>query len=165
SNLQANLLGGRLQLTGTLKKPATDQDKPSYSFTGDFANIDPKALGKLLGLRWTGGPISGSGNVELAGYTAVDLAASAKGTMHLETRYGSIAWLAKTRAESEAESETGAGQIPDALGRFGRFTADATIAGGAVSLDPIQLASGGRTRSVAAAIPLANPLVVSFESP
>jgi len=165
TSLQANLLGGRAQLTGTLHRPATGQDKPDYAFSGDFDGIDPKALGQLLGVRWTGSPIVGSGKVELAGYAAADLAVSAKGTLHIETRYGSIAPIAKARAEDEAESETGAGQVPETLGRFSRLTADATIAVGAVALDQIQVVSTGRKRSVAATVSLANPPVVSFEAP
>jgi len=161
SNLQANLLGGRVQLTGTLHKPSTDQEKPSYSLAGDFESIDAKALGQLLGVRWTGSPISGSAKVDLTGYTAADLAASAKGTLHIETRSGSITALAKAQTEGEA----GADQVPDTLGRFGRLAADATIADGAVTLSEIQVVSGGRKRWAAATVTLANPPAVSFEAP
>jgi len=160
TNLEADLLGGHVKLTGTLHKPATDQDKPSYSLEGDFENLDAKALGQLLGLRWTGSSVSGNGKVDLAGYTASDLASSAKGTLHFETRYGNIAPLAKPQGEGETE----ANQVLEALGRFDRFTADAIIADGAVTLGPNQLISTGRKRSVAATVTLADPPVVSFEA-
>jgi AsmA-like protein len=161
TNLGGGLLGGQVQLTSTLHKPETDQDKPAYSFTGKFDNVDAKSLGQLLGLRWTGSAISGNGKVDLAGYSDADLASSAKGTLHIESRYGSIV----SRANAQTEDEPNAGKVPDVLGRFARLTADATIADGAVTLGPNQVFSAGRKRSVAATVTLADPPVVSFEEP
>jgi len=161
ASLQANLLGGQVKLTGKIRKPAADQDKLSYSLAGEFEKLDAKALGQLLGVRWSGSTVTGSGKVDLAGYTASDLAASAKGSLHIETHHGSIAALAKP----QGQDETAADRVPDALGRFDRLTADATISDGAIALEQIQVVSGGRKQSATAAIPLANPLVVSFEPP
>jgi len=159
-SLQAQLLGGQVQLTGSVHKPATDRDKPSYSFEGEFENVDEKALGSLLGLRWTGSSIRGNGKVELAGYTGADLASSAKGTLHFETRYGSVAWLEKTQREGGPEGDA----VPKALARFDHLTADATIADGAVTLGPSPIVFSGRQRPVTATITLADPPVVNFES-
>ena len=160
ASLSAVLLGGNLRLNGSLHRPATDQDKPSYSLTGDFDGIDAKALGQLLGLRWTGSSISGNGKVDLAGYTDADLAASAKGTLHIETRYGAIAPTARTPIEGEIAAD----RVPEALGRFDKLTADATIADGAVTLGQNQVDSGRRRRTVVATVTLTDPPVVSFET-
>jgi len=159
NNLEADLLGGHVKLTGSLHKAATDRDKPSYSFSGDFENLDPKALGELIGLRWVGSAINGNGQVDLAGYTGADLASSAKGALHIETRSGSIA-----RPGSEPESNSTAA-IPQALARFDRLSADAAIAGGVVTLGANQIVSYGRARSATAAITLADPPQISFETP
>jgi len=158
--LNAGLLGGSVSLTGTLLKPATDQDKPAYSLTADFENVDAKALGQLLGLRWTGSSVSGNGKVDLAGYTDAELAESAKGRLHIETRIGAIGWPAK----AQTEGEPGADEVPGALARFERLTADAVIANGVVTLGQNQIVLAGRKRSVAATVTITDPPEVSFEA-
>jgi hypothetical protein len=161
SNLDAGLLGGQLHLSGTLHKPATDQDTPAYSFIGEFQNLDAKALGRLLGLRWTGSRVNGNGRVDLSGYTGADLAASAKGTLHIESRYGAVAAGGSVQADPSSKTN----EIPPALTHFDRMTADATIGGGTVALGQNQLISAGRKRSVGATVNLTDPPTVSFESP
>jgi hypothetical protein len=161
SSLSAGLLDGSVSLACTLHKPATDQDKPSYSITGDFQNVDAKLLGQLLDLRWTGSSISGNGKVDLTGYTDADLAASAKGTLHIETRSGAIASPAKEPVEDRPD----ASEFPEALGRFDGLTADAAIANGAVTLAQNQVVAARRKRSVAATVTLTDPPTVSFASP
>ena len=51
-------------------KPASDKDKPTYTFEGDFQKLDADSVGALLGLRWAGAPLNGNGKIELSGYTA-----------------------------------------------------------------------------------------------
>ncbi len=157
-SLDAGLLGGTVHLGGTLTKPATDQDKPAYAIEGDFQKLNASDLGKLLGLRWTGGALSGNGNLELTGYTGSDLAASAKGTLHFECRQGSIA-DARTPAAAGATKPP---PIPAALARFDRWTADASIADGALDLGVNQVISGSSKRSVSAAIAFGDPPKISF---
>jgi hypothetical protein len=160
-SLDAGLLGGTVHLGGTLIKPATDQDKPAYVIGGDFQKLNAADLGKLLGLRWTGGALSGNGNVEFTAYTAGDLAASAKGTLHFECRQGSIA-NAKTPAAAGATKPP---PIPAALAHFDRWTADASIADGAIDLGANQVISGAHKHSVEAAIAFGDPPKVSFPAP
>ena len=74
----------------TLDKPANDRDKPAYTFEGQFQNLSTPDVGALLGLRWAGGGFSGNGKIELSGYSASDLAASAKGDLHFEWRNGAM---------------------------------------------------------------------------
>ena len=158
SSLAAELFGGRLRASGTLHRPGTDQDKPSYLFACNFDNLDASNLGELLGLRWIGSPVAGNGKVDLAGYTGADLAASAKGSLHLETRRGAI-------DAARLDPANGLGKPPAALNRFDRWTADATISAGTIQLGPNQVVSAGRARSIAATVTLGDPLTVSFEPP
>jgi hypothetical protein len=167
SSFSADLLGGQAQLTGTLHKPATDQDKPAYSVSGDFQDIDARSLGELIGLRWTGSTVNGSGKVDLEGYTGADLAASAKGSLHIEARYGSIAASARAQSPETAQSgdEPDSASIPATLAHFDRLAADATIDDGAITLGANQFLSAGRKRTVAASVSLADPPEISFEAP
>jgi uncharacterized protein involved in outer membrane biogenesis len=157
SNLDAGLLGGSLHVAGSLLKPATDQDKPDYTFEGGFQKIDATSLGALLGLRWTGAPLNGNGKIELAGYTAKDLAASAHGALHFEARRGAIG--------NQPSESSKAGPVPAALGRFDRWTADANFANGSLTLDQNVVTAGARKQSVQATVTFGDPPVVSFAAP
>ncbi len=161
TSLDAGLFGGNVHLGGALSKPVTDEDKPTYTLSGDFQELNASDVGRLLGLRWTGGTLSGNGNLELSGYTGEDLAGSAKGTLHFECRQGSIA-AAKTAI---AGGTTKPAAIPPALAHFGRWTAGASIANGAIELGKNQIISGVRKRSVEAAITFGDPPTVTFPAP
>jgi hypothetical protein len=155
SAITGELLGGRMRASGTLHKPATDEDKPAYSFSGDFADLDAHDVGELLGVRWTGSAIAGNGKVDLAGYTNADLTASAKGTLHFKARRGAI--------EIQADPANGLNKPPAALNHFDRWTADAAIADGEVQLGANQVASAGRAQSVDATVTFGDPLTLNFE--
>ncbi len=157
TNVDAGLLGGSIHLAGLLVKPASDQDKPSYSFEGDFENLDVTSIGVLLDLRWVGAPLNGNGKIELAGYTGKDLAASAHGALHFECRRGAIG----IRPSASAK----AGVVPAALGRFERWTGDAAIANGGITLDQNVVSAGARKQSVQATVTFGDPPVVSFVAP
>jgi AsmA family len=157
TDLSAGLLGGQLQLSVSLAKPATDQDKPSYELEGSFQQVSPAALGQLIGLHWSGGPLSGSGKVNFAGYTASDVAASAKGTLHFECQRGAVVPPSAARAESPAA-------FPLELAHFDHWTADAAIASGAITLGQNQLRQSGRTHSIQATLTFADPPKVTFPS-
>ena len=163
TSLDANLFGGTVSASGSLLKPATTEDKPDYTFEGDFEKLNAADVGRLMGLGWAGQPLSGHGKVELSGYTDRDLAASAKGTLHFEAHNGAIAALKpparKTAAADDApKPET----VPPALTRFDHLTADATIARGAITLGQNQVTAGAKRRSVAATITFGEPAKVSF---
>ncbi len=155
SSLDAGLFGGSVHLTGSLLKPANDQDKPAYTFEGDFQKVNVTALGSLLGLHWTGAAMNGNGKIELAGYTAKDLAGSAHGTLHFECRRGAVGnQLAKSPRAEEA--------VPAALNRFEQWTADATIGNGSVTLNQNSVTAGARKQSVAAMVKFGDPPGVTF---
>ena len=161
TSLDAELFGGTVHVAGSLTKPANVRDKPAYSLGGDFQKLNAADVGRLMGLRWTGGTLSGNGNLELSGYTDEDLGASAKGTLHFECRQGSIL-PAKTAVSSE---ESKPAPIPPALARFDRWAADASIANGTIELGQNQLISGARKRPVEAMITFGNPPKLSFPAP
>ncbi len=164
TSFDGNLFGGDVHAIGSFLKPATIQDKPGYTLEGDFEKLNAADVGRLLGLRWTGQPLSGNGKVELVGYTDRDLGASAKGTIHIEAREGAIAALkqppaAKIAAAGDATDST---PTPVALARFDHLTADATIANGAIKA---QVGTGAKKRPVAATITFGEPAMVGFAAP
>ncbi len=142
TELDGKLLGGTLHATGTL----VTGEKPDYTITADLQKLTPAAVGQLLGQSWRGGTLDASGKVELAGYTSSDLADSAKGTLHFDWRHGAA---------------SGAGS-PAELGRFDRWTADAEIAAGKVTVGQNEVVQGSRKQTVAASVVLATPAKLSF---
>jgi hypothetical protein len=149
----AALLGGRVHASGTFHAAQTAQDKPSYALEGQFEKLSPQAVGQLLGLRSSGGVFDGNGKIELAGFTGNDLATSAKGALHFEWRYGVVS------------ATSGSGPIPPALSRFDRWTADAEIANGDLTLKDNQVKRGASTVPVQAAVTLTDPPKIAFHAP
>jgi hypothetical protein len=149
TGLNAGLLGGRVQAAGTL----STGDKPFYSLQARFLRLSPAAVGQLLGQRWSGGAFGASGQLDLTGYTDKDLAASAKGTLHFEWRNGAVA------------AASGSGAVPTALAHFDRWTADAEIANGAITLKQSQVLEGGRKRTVDGSVILGNSPRITFATP
>ena len=157
TSLDADILGGKVHATGAIDKPATDAEKPDYSFEGQFEKLSAPDVGALLGMRWAGGAFNGNGKVELAGYTDTDLTNSAKGTLHIE-------WNNGVMGDQPSESSK-ASVVPAALGRFEKWTADADIANGAITVKQSDVQNGTRKRTVGATIKFGDPPVVSFSSP
>ena len=147
----AALLGGRIHGTGAYHAAATAKDKPSYALEAQFDKLSPSAVGQLLGLHFSGGTFNANGKIELTGYTAADLTASAKGALHFDWLHGTV-----TAAK---------GVVPQSLARFDRWTADAEIANGALTLKENQVKRGAHTTPVQAVITLADPPKVAFPTP
>ena len=61
SALNADLLGGHFDGGGTLEMK---QGKPEYALQGQFTRLKPAAVGRLLGLNWTGGDLAGDGKID-----------------------------------------------------------------------------------------------------
>jgi hypothetical protein len=147
SGLNAGLLGGRVQADGTL----STGDKPFYSLQAHFLKLNPAAVGQLLGQRWSGGAFAANGQLDLSGFTDKDLAASAKGTMHFDWRHGAVA--------------TATGSVPQQLAHFDRWSSDAEIDKGAITLKDAQVFKGARKRAVEATVTFGNPPRVTFAGP
>jgi hypothetical protein len=147
----AALLGGRIHGTGAYHAAATAKDKPSYALEAHFDKLSPPDVGHLFGLRFSGGTFDANGKIELTGFTDADLAASAKGALHFDWQHGSVS--------------AASGNVPPALARFDRWSADAEIANGALTLKENQVKRGAHTTPVQAAITLAEPPKVAFPAP
>ena len=148
-SLDAGLLGGHIHAKGSV----VPGDKPDYKFEGRFDQLGAVEMGSLLGMTWTGNALDGTGQVELAGFTDKDLATSAKGTLHFDWRRGSIA-------------DNGEVETPPALVKFDRWTAEAEIANGAITLKENHVLHGSRKLAVEGSATFGDPPRVTFgESP
>ncbi len=156
TGLDAELLGGHVHGGGTLTT-ATGQGKPDYTLECQFEKLSPAAVGKLLGLSWSGRTLDGEGKIELSGFTDKDLAASVKGTLHFDWRHGAVA-----RQEGDSFAAVA---VPPALARFDRWTADADLADGTIKLDRNEVQQGDRKHAVDATLTFGNPPKVSFAAP
>jgi hypothetical protein len=151
--LDAGLLGGRLHGKGTLGAAGPKDTKPAYSLEGQFEKVSPAALGQLLGVRWTGEPLDAQGKIELTGFTGTDLANSAKGTLHFECRHGAVD--AQTGASATQALKPKAASSEGTV-RFDRWTADAVIANGTISLGQNEIQQGTRRRPMEGAVTIAD---------
>jgi len=152
TGLDADLLGGHVHGGGTLET-ASGAGKPAYTLQGHFEKLAPAEVGQLLGMHWSGGDLAADGKIELSGFTDKDLAASVKGTVHFDWRRGAV---------TAPEAETG---VPAALARFDRWTANAAIANGTITLKENQVQQGSHKRSVEATLTLGEPPKVNFDVP
>lgn len=152
TGLDADLLDGHVHGGGTLQT-ATGAGKPAYTLEGHFEKLSPDEVGQLLGLHWSGGVFTADGDIDLAGFTDKDLAASVKGTVHFDWRRGAVA------------SSGPGGSVPAPLARFDRWTADAAIANGAVTLKENEVQQGSRKHAVEATLTLGEPPKVIFAVP
>ncbi len=142
TSIDAGMLGGQVHATGKI----ANGDKPAYSIEGSFAKLTGPALCQLLALQCTGGPIEGDGKIELSGFTAAELAASAKGSLHFVWPHGAM-------SDSSAA-------MPPEVARFDRWTADGTIGDGAVKLSPIDVQRGAATTKAEATVTFGDPPAV-----
>ncbi|HEU5351999.1 MAG TPA: AsmA family protein [Terracidiphilus sp.] len=142
---RGELLGGTLEGSGTV----SNGNQPVYALEGSFEKLNPQAVCKLMELRCKGGTISGDGKLSFAGFAGKDVGATAKGTMHFDWRRGAL-----TAATGAAE--------PAALARFTRWTGEAAIANGAMTLKQNQVQGGARAAPVQATITFGKPPKVAF---
>jgi hypothetical protein len=151
TNFDAGLLDGHLHGSGTLhgSGPSQAQNKPSYELRGQFDKLNPRAVGKLLGMSSAGRAFDGSGKLEASGFTAKDLAASAKGTLHFEWQHGAIA-------------ANGPGFVPPALAHFDRWIADGEISNSGFTLTQSQVRRAAHTTPVQAVVTFGDSPRVSF---
>ena len=145
--LDADLLGGRIHATGSVSLGA----KPVYKLEGSFTGLNAAGTGQLLGMTWAGNGLEGNGQIELSGFTGEDLGSSATGTLHFDWRHGSV-------------SEANDVEFPPVLSRFDRWTADAEIANGAITLKENQVERGVHKLAVVGSAVFGDPPKVSFGS-
>ncbi len=73
--------------TGRITWP---EGTPTYTLQGSFSGINAADLGAMLGADWSGGPVKGTGSIELSGVTEKDLAASATGELKFTWPHGTF---------------------------------------------------------------------------
>jgi hypothetical protein len=111
--------------------------------------LSPAAVGQLIGTHWSGGEVKMQGKLETAGYTGDDLAASAKGALHMDWKRGAVAGAA----------------VPVALKRFTSWTAEAEISGGNLTIRQNEVTGGKGKSSVEGSVPLSLPAKIGFVVP
>ena len=141
----AGLLGGRIHGNASLSQG----EKPTYMVEGTFSQLNPGQLGQMVGMRWSGGTIDGTGQVQLSGYSEEDLTASAKGTLHFNWEHGVIG------------TSTGV-SAPNALAHFDRWTGDGKIGNGVLRLEQNQVQHGTKKSEVQASVSFGSPAKVDF---
>jgi hypothetical protein len=150
TSLDAAALGGKVHVAGSLYTSKTEKDKPSYMFEAQVEKLNPAQVGLLVGQRWSGESFDANGKVELSGFTQKDLADSAKGTLHFD-------WLRGTVG--------GVSVVPADLARFSKWSADAVIGGGAITLKDNQVERLGHSTTVQADATLGASPKVRFAAP
>ena len=154
TGLDGDLLGGHMHGSGTFEAPSSTQPKPVYSLEAQFEKLSPQAVGQLIGQKWSGGPFQADGKMDLSGFTDKDLAASAKGTLHFDWHHGVVAPV-----------EDPSSPAPAAFARFDRWTADAAIANGVITLQQNQAQQGPRKQAIEGTLTFANPPKVTLATP
>ncbi len=167
---EAGLLGGSANGTG---RCAWDANNLKYTIEGQFTRISPAQLGTLLNSAaassapdadtdsetasagaWSGGPLNGSGSLQISGLNSKELAASAAGAIHFSWPHGSVP-LAAT-AHDDAAASTPAETRPSEI-RFDTWDGTATLAGGKAQLAQNVMHQGKHTSSVTGTLPFGRP--------
>ena len=146
--MDGELLGGQVHVSGKIE----NGNSPSYSLEGQFQQVNPVELCRLLELKCSGTRLDGNGKLDSTGFTGRDLASSSKGKLHFEWKKGAI--TGRLGAPGDA--------IPPPLARFDVWSGDAEIANNAVTLGENHLHQGARTASAQATITFGEPPAVSF---
>jgi hypothetical protein len=166
ASLDARLLDGEVNASGTFARPDTDRGRPVYALDAAFSHLSSPAVGRLLGMRWVGGPIDARGKIKLSGLTAHELAASATGTVHFDWRGGAVESAVAQRAAIGMETTKfharAQREIPPQLSRFTSFSGDAEIAGGKITLVNSHTMRSGRDHPVDAQLILSGPREIIF---
>lgn len=147
TSIDAGLLNGQLHASGSMESG----DKPAYSFEGKFEKVAGPALCQMLKLHCSGGSVDGEGKLKVTGFSGEDLSASAEGTLHFDWKQGAI-------------SAAGATSVPKQLARFSRWTGEAEVSRGALTLKQNQVIQGSHTAQVDAAVTLADPPKIAFSA-
>jgi hypothetical protein len=145
-DIQTDLLGGSAKATGHL---AWTGAKPEYTFEGSLSRLSAPAVGELVNAQWTGGPISGSGSIQLSGLTAKDLQTSAVGNLRFDWLHGV---LSRTTASPDG---------PAHEDKFDDWNGTVSIQGGKAQLGKNEQTLGKHSSSMVGTIPLGGPVKLS----
>jgi hypothetical protein len=149
SAFDAGLLGGRLHLTGRYRSGTTASAKPTWTLDGSAEKLNGAQLAAVLGLHGSGGTADLNGKLESTGFTGDDLAASTHGKLHFE-------WQKSAVFGPDA---------PASLARFDRWSGEAEIGSGALTLKQSQARRGVKAASVDGSVALELPARLAFPAP
>jgi hypothetical protein len=153
ASYDAVLLDGHVNGNGLITPAGGDRDKPGYTIGATFDKLNPAAVGELAGSHWKGGELEIDGKVVLSGFAGTDLASSAHGTFHFDWKRGSVAGGGE------------AGAVPAELTHFDRWTGDAEIVNGAITLKNSMVKSGARKGVVDGTLALGDPATLTLSAP
>lgn len=151
-HFDADLLGGQVHGGGAVNSPISN-GKPSYTLEVSFDKLNPPDIGQLFDQHWTGRSLDASGKIDLSGFTDKDLATSASGAFHFDWTRGTIT------------GSTTAGALPAPATHFDRWSGDASIADGKITLKDNQLQSGSRKQTLQGAVAFGNPAKLTLTLP
>ena len=165
ASLDGDLLGGQIHASGSFSRPETDQGRPAYTLDATLTDLAAPEVGKLLGMHWSGGALKAEGKIDVAGLTARELAASAKGKLHFEWRNGAIAsrgspqnGIRAARFDAPEKNEA----IPTQLTRFTSLDGEAEIANGNITLRNCEAVQGTQRHPVDGQLSFGEPPVITF---
>ena len=144
TSLNAAALGGSVKLTGTVQ---TASGRPFYSLDVNWTGTSVPQIAAIFHENWGAGVVTGHASVTLEGYSASDLADSARGTFDWDWTRGSIGSATSLAAdgsgpaalrEASLASPQTANPSPANFSpaRFAHWKASGTIAGKALKLEP-----------------------------
>jgi hypothetical protein len=141
---EAGLLGGSVKGTGHL---GWVSGKPEYGIEGSFSRLNGGLLGSLVNANWSGGTVSGSGNIQLSGLTAKDLASSASGEIRFDWPHGVLSTSPKTPQAAPTQEI-----------RFDDWSGTVAIRGGKAQVGENTLVTEKHHASVEGEIPFGGPV-------
>jgi len=154
------LLGGTASGTGHFNWA---DDSPKFAVEGSFSGVNAAEAGALFQTKWGGGPLSGSGSVQLSGLTAKDLAASAAGDLRFNWQRGTMVLNnSGAKPASEADAEGGNETEVAEQVRFESWTGSLAIKNGRAEPGENALLQGKRSMTVTGAIPFGGPVKLSL---
>lgn len=128
TSLDAAALGGSINAAGTIEARGGG---PVYSLNLNWSGISVPQIAALFQEKWGAGAVSGSASLTLAGYSAGDLVASARGTFQWDWSRGSIGSGSFTAGPASANLERASlNSIQSAQfspAHFARWRANGTI--------------------------------------
>ena len=149
-SLDCRSLGGSLHLSGTLDASV---NLPAYTIDAELTHGDPAQIAALFGEKWGSGAINFGTQLQLAGYTAEQLASSADGKFHWDWTRGSLPVDADSLPALEA------------VAHFDRWTADGEARESRLNLTRSVLVQGDEETALTGSLSFGRELQLDLDSP
>ncbi len=139
NSIDAAALGGSIKVTGSVQ---TDTGQPVYSLNCTWTGVSVPQIAAMFHEKWGAGTLGGNASINLQGYSAADLAASAHGTFAWDWTRGSLVGASGAALAAKAPAALRETSLSRPLGpgfspaHFARWQTSGTIASRALTLDP-----------------------------